>query len=492
MAAPAIEMPELAGERTPRLVELAQPTRRDRFAAATQFGGITPERLAAILRNVELGYLQEWFDLCDWMIDTDAHLASVRETRLQRAAGVDLELVAGTSPDPVAQSYAEPAADLVRANWEVLPNRTRVLRNICDAVFTGLSVGEMMFDRVEALPGWRVSEVRWRAGRRFRFGDKWEVRLYDGGEHGPTGEALDPQKFIVHLPQLRSTNPAHNGVLRQCAWTWLFKQWIRKFAVNAAEAWGHPLPIGKVVQNATAEVRTTLRKALQNLSAGQAGIIEEGTEIQLLEAVLGDGKAYMPLIEAFNAEESKAVLGSVDNVEHTGTGTYASSQSQADVTIDPRTQADVEDLCETLDRYFVRAVIGFNLHLFGGRWPALPCFRPREAAGAPAQLQPHHLDGRVKVRQNEVRASLNLPALTPEEGGDDFIAAAAPAPPAFSQELGGGEPAAAPFPPTSPGSSRPRLPTSPTTTRSTTPAAAASTSRSAGPASSPRARRFPL
>lgn len=488
--------PEESGVREPRLAELSQPTRRDRWAESTNFGGIDPPRMAAVLRSVEAGYLQDWADLKDWMLDTDAHLASTYETRLTRAAMVDLEVVPGQSPDPIAQSFAEVAADFVSECWEALRNRTRVLRNMADAIGAGVSVGEKMYTRRSgAAGGWYISEVRWRHLRRFRFGEQWELRLYDGGLRGQWGEALDPDKYLVHMPQVAAGYPTKTGVLRKVTWTWLFKQWMRKFAVQAAESWGHPIPIGKTPAASASETRTALKKALQNISSGQAGVVDKDVELMLLEAANGDGGAYTTLIDMLNAEESKAILGSVDNVEHTGTGTYASALSQADVTIDPRTQSDIEDITDTLDHGFVKSLIGFNLHLFGRRWPALPQFRPRERSGAPADLQPHHLDGRVKVRQNEVRASLNLPSLTKEEGGEEFVQ---PAPATggmpFSQQLAGGEPAAAPLPTTSAPatSSSPPTSTSPTSTRPTTRGASASTSRSAARAPSPPRRRSPL
>ena len=76
----------------------------------------------------------------------------------------------------------------------------------------------------------------------------------------------------------------------------MFKNWLRKFAVNAAESWGHPLPVGTVPQNAPREVRTALREALENVTAGQAAVKEEGADamMQVIRDLATDSRRVAP------------------------------------------------------------------------------------------------------------------------------------------------------------------------------------------------------
>ena len=93
-----------------------------------------------------------------------------------------------------------------------------------------------------------------------------------------------PFKLIYHRAAARSGHDTRNGVLRVCAYMYLFKNYALKDWVAFNEIFGMPLRLGKYEPSATPADREALRQAITALGSDAAGIISKSTEIEFVEA----------------------------------------------------------------------------------------------------------------------------------------------------------------------------------------------------------------
>jgi phage gp29-like protein len=84
---------------------------------ATRFAAIQPEQLATIQTDLERGRLVDWADLVDRMIQRDADILAVYESRLSVISGAELVVEPGIpTGDPTRDAQAASAASPVAAS----------------------------------------------------------------------------------------------------------------------------------------------------------------------------------------------------------------------------------------------------------------------------------------------------------------------------------------------------------------------------------------
>lgn len=444
---PAQAQAEQREKRKPNIGQLMLPTDAERYSRATSFGAASIDRIAAVLKNASDGRDQrELQDLFDWMRETDPHTDSVCETRLVALATLPWTVTpakTSNADDPMASL----ASDFVSRAILGIRGFQTALHDLADAIHRGFAVEEINWERRDG--AWVPGSLSWIHARRFVVGKDDIVRAYENGTKGAYGEELEPNKFIVHIPKQRSGYAARTGTLRVVAWPWIFKRWLQKYALSGAERFGLPTPFAHVAENAPDDVVEDIVQALQNLTQGQAGYARGETKVEFLAGVLGDSKIYNDLLAFFNAEISKAVLGSTLNVEGGANGNRAAAESQAATTIDPRKAYDAAALEDTINRDLVAPLIAFNTDLFGGTMPPLPKFSFVLDNAKTNPIYAYHFQGGI-ITKNEVRLSLGLPAWTREDGGEerlDIGAAPAPSPSPWqnSSRSAGGQDAESPL-----------------------------------------------
>lgn len=348
---------EILSSNKPITREIAVVTMRDKFSTYPS-KKLTPERLARIFKEADQGDVYRQMELFEEMEEKDTHLFSVLQTRKSAVQGLEWEIL------PYSDSPEDKkAADLVREVMEFDGFEDAIL-DILDAIGKGFSVNEIMW----SVEGGRavVQELRWRHQKKFRFGDRDELRLLTENNMA-VGMELVPNKFIYHRYKARSGHPSRAGVLRVCAWMYLFKNYDIKDWVTFAEVYSMPLRLGKYDASATKEDKEALLQAVQSLGSDAAGIISKSTEIEFVQDVKSTNDVHKTLADFCNAEMSKAVLGQTLTTEIGGTGSYAASQTHDEVRQDIK-EADCKALAETLRRDLIKPIVRFNL----GDGPRLP------------------------------------------------------------------------------------------------------------------------
>lgn len=381
--------------------------------------GLTPSRLARILRAAEDGDPMRYLELAEEMEEKDLHYASVLGTRKRSVAQLPVTV------HPASDSAEDEAnAELVRG----FLNRQQIeeeIVDVLDAVGKGFSVTEIIWETSERQ--WMPRCLKWRFPQWFSFDRDDGETLLLRSETGAGFEPLAPFKFIRHFHKAKSGLPIRGGLARAAAWGYLFKNYTLKDWIAFIEVYGQPIRVGKYHPSATPEERETLLRAVANIGTDAAAIIPQSMVIEFVraEAAREVGGLYKEFAEYIDGQISKAVLGQTLTTEVGDKGSFAAAKVHGGVKDDIE-RADCKQLASTFNRDLVRPIVDLNRGPQKA-YPLLEIGRP-EAVDVPvisealAKLVPMGL----RVRQSEVRAML---AMADPESDDELLTPpAAPAP----------------------------------------------------------------
>ncbi len=343
--------------------ELAAVSLAERWSTYPS-SGLTPERLAEIFREADLGDVYRQIELFEEMEEKDAHLAAILQTRKMAVLSKDYEVLpyAKTPEDEQIAAFADEAI------FEI-PGLEGAFLDLLDAIGKGFAVSEIIW---EVTGGWaKVAKLRWIPQKKVTFRDDLQPRLLTAGAPWQ-GVEPPPWKIIYHRYKARSGYASRAGVLRVVGWMYLLKNFALKDWAAFNEVFGMPLRLGKYDPSASPADREALIRAIRNLGSDAAGVISKNTEIEFVSAVTKTGpNPYQVLAEFCNREMSKAVLGQTLTTDTAGaTGTYAAARVHGQVRRD-LVEADAQALATTLREQLLRPLVGFN---FGWDRP-VPWFR---------------------------------------------------------------------------------------------------------------------
>lgn len=391
--------------------------------AGSVAGGLTPMRMAAILRNCDQGQIDDFLILAEEMEERDPHYLSVLGTRKRIISAVKPKVIAAgesTEEKRIAQAVEDRIAN--HDGW------SKMVEDLLDALGKSFAVIEI---------DWRSDANEWwpgafnRVDPRFCVFDRAtgdELRLKS--EDFPLdGKALEPGHFIQHRAALKSGLTYRGGLARFVAFGWMCKQYDLKDWMAFIETYGLPVRLGKYGPEATPEDVQKLFSAVANIGTDAAAVLPKSMEIELVAqgSVTGDA-LFENLARYIDEQVSKVVLG------QTMTADSGSSQAQATVHDGVRhdiAAADARSISATINRDLVRVFVDVNF----GKQKVYPKILIEVPEPEDTKLL---IDGAValsgigvRFKATELRAKLGLS--DPEEG-DEIVgglpAAPAPAPPA--------------------------------------------------------------
>lgn len=398
--------------------ELAEPTDHGirRVIEDRQASGLTPERLARILRSAETGEARDYLTLAMEMEERYLHYASQLQTRRLAVEGIEPTV---NAPDGVPAKIVDLVTELVEGS-----KFADLAGDLTDGVGKGYAAVETMWEyERRAL---RPVELKWRDPRFFVF-DRLslsEMRLATDAQPFE-GEELPPYKFVRHLPRTRVGIPMRRGLARPAAWAFLIQSFGLKDWAAFAEVYGVPLRLGRYGPNASEADKRSLLRAVRMISNDGAAIAPTGMEIEFVKVEGQHGAAvFGELIDYVDANVSKLVLG------QTMTSDDGSSLAQAQIHNEVRldiAKADARQLAQTINRDLIEPFVAFN---FGPQdaYPQVdfPVTEPEDTKALTenvARLVPMGF----RVSQKDLRDRLGLP----EPGADEDLLTppAQPAPP---------------------------------------------------------------
>ncbi len=353
----------------PTLVGVRQPT------SAYPGDGLTPVRLAQILRQADIGEVLSYFELAEQIEERDLHYEGVLSTRKRAVSQVDITVEAASDDAEDARR-----ADMVR-NWLDRDELADEEFDILDAVGKGVSFTEIMWDTSEGQ--WQPGRLEWRDPRFFKPDQSQSDWLLRGGVEGDAQEEPLPAfKFIRLQIKAKSGLPVRSGIARLAAWNWMFKSYtLRDWAVFT-QTYGQPIRVGRYHAGASENDKNTLYRAVANIAGDCAAIIPQGMDIDFVEAKnVGPGSdLYEKRADWLDRQMSKAVLGQT-NTTDAQAGGLGSGQAQVhnDVREDIET-ADCKALSAALNRDLVRpwCDLEFGPPSGGRGYPRIVIARPKK------------------------------------------------------------------------------------------------------------------
>lgn len=386
-------------------IEIAPHSIFDKYSSYPS-NGLTPERLARIFKEADVGNVYRQMELFEEMEEKDPHLYSVLQTRKNSVVGTNFDILP-FSDEPRDKEIADFVADCINN----IASIEDIFTDLLDAIGKGFAVGEIMwgFDGSHVI----VKDILWRHQKKFFYDENDIMKVIT--EESPQGIELPPNKFIIHKYKAKSGHPTRAGVLRVCAWMYLFKNYDIKDWVAFTEVYGMPLRLGKYGPNTSEEDKKALMQALIQLGSDAAGIISDTTSVEFQEANKSSSQnIYEALANFCNAEISKAILGQTLTTEVGSSGSFAASKTHDGVRQDLK-EADCKSLAQTLLRDLIAPLCYFNF----GETQRLPWikFHYEEAQDLKELADTYSVlikDIRLPVSTEHVYETFGIPK--PEEG----------------------------------------------------------------------------
>ncbi|PZO89070.1 MAG: hypothetical protein DI623_11365 [Sphingomonas sanxanigenens] len=269
--------------------------------------GLTPGRLAQLLRGAETGDATQYLELAEEMEEKYLHYLGVMGTRKRAVSQLPINVDAAGDD---AESEAD--AQLIR-DWLERDTLQLELFDILDAIGKGYSATEIVWETDEL---WLPSKLLWRDPRWFQFHQVDGNTLMLRGDGG-VPEPLEPFKYITHVHPAKSGLPIRGGLARAAAWAYLFTNYSLKDWVSFLEVYGLPLRVGKYDPGETEANIRLLEQAVGQIGSDAGAVIPK---TMLIEFVRNEGSGasaelYEKLIKHLEAGISKAVVGQTNTTD---------------------------------------------------------------------------------------------------------------------------------------------------------------------------------
>ncbi|WP_420267109.1 phage portal protein family protein, partial [Candidatus Magnetominusculus dajiuhuensis] len=195
------------------------------------------------------------------MEEKDLHLGSVLQTRKLQVIGLEYEIL------PAATGGADKKiAAAAKTMLEGIENLDDALLDLADAIGKGFSVLEIMWE----ISGNEVyiTELKHVHQKRFTFNQREIISTmpYLLTQASPMwGEELIANKFVVHRYRSRSGITPRAGLLRPCAYAYIFKNYNIKDWLIFNELFSTPMRMGKYQPGASKDEIAVLKQAVFNM-----------------------------------------------------------------------------------------------------------------------------------------------------------------------------------------------------------------------------------
>lgn len=370
--------------------------------------GLTPARMAAILRDAAQGEMYDFLTVAEEMEELETQYGSVMGTRKRAIQSIEA-VIKAASDSPQDVKIADAVHERILENLD--------LDDFIGDALDGLGKGYSAHETIWAMDGreWQPARFEWHDPRLFQFDRETRKTLRKRVEGDFNGAPLEPFKFIIHTPRLKSGIPARNGLARLAMWVFLLKSYSLKDWAAFLEVHGMPLRLGKYGTGASLDDKRVLLKAVRDLGADAAAIIPASMEIELVETKGFSEKPFEGFAVYLDKSLSKAIIGQTMTADEGSSGGLAQARVHETVRADIM-KADARQLAATINRDLIRPFVDLN---FGPqvRYPkfVFPIAEPEDVktlAEGLTKLVPLGL----KVQMSEIRDKFGL--AEPDKGAE--------------------------------------------------------------------------
>lgn len=307
--------------------------------------GLTPPRLAQIMRDAEQGDLTAISDLACDIEDKSAHAMSELAKRRRAILTIPWSIAPPPNATPEEKADAEwTQAELEQATWF-----DDLLFDMTDAILKSFSMGEIEW----SYQGGHhiIMKVHYREQGAFKThpDNRNELRLKDGSHEGQT---LQDFGWVSHVHRSRSGYIHRAGLAIVIAWPHLFASYSVRDLAEFLEIYGLPLRLGKYPSGAGDREKATLLRAIMAIGHNAGGIIPQGMDIDFKNAAEGQSDPFMAMITWAERSQSKAILGATLTSGTDNGGAYALGSIHKDV-MDDICISDARQIAATVTRDIV-------------------------------------------------------------------------------------------------------------------------------------------
>lgn len=321
--------------------------------------GLTPSKLAGILRNAEQGSLQLQAELAEDIEEKDGHIQAELFKRKMAISNVDYEI---RPPENASAQEQKDAADIEQMLKDV-DNWHDILFAMSDGILKGYSNIEYCWGNYQ---NWRIpQQFEHRPASWFQL-DQDDQNIILLRDQSGKGEALRPLNWLQHRHAAKSGYPARIGLVRQLAWPFIFKNYSVRDLAEFLEIYGIPIRIGKYPSGATDTEKRDLLRAVAQIGHNAGGIIPKGMEIEFESAASGSGSdPFASMIQWSERTQSKILVGQTLTAQVDSTGSQALGNVHNDVRMDIRDH-DVRQIANTLNRDLILPMYMLNGKSYAG------------------------------------------------------------------------------------------------------------------------------
>lgn len=349
----------------PQTEQDAKLSQLRRHYSAHPSSGLTPTKLARIMKSAEEGDLVAQSELAEDMEEKDAHIQSELSKRKMALQGVSWSIKPPRNPSKQEVQDTELIQEIMEdATW-----MDDLIFDMSDAILKGFSCVELEWGRSDGVD--YIENVFHRDPSWFQTHSERrnELRLRDGSHDGL---ALAPMGWITHIARAKSGYLSRSGLARVLAWPFLFKNYSVRDLAEFLEIDGLPIRLGKYPEGATDAEKRTLLAAVMSIGHNAGGIVPKGMEIDFQNAAEGQSGPFMSMIGWCEKSQSKAILGGTLTSQADG---QASTNALGNVHNEVRQEIrdfDLKRLAATLTRDMV-----YPLYALNGKSFTSPRRKPR-------------------------------------------------------------------------------------------------------------------
>lgn len=321
--------------------------------------GLTPAKLAMLLKEADAGNLAAMADLAKDMEDKDGHLFSELTKRRRGWLKYDWTI------EPPRNATEQEEKDAV-AIQEILEDATwfdDLIFDCSDAILKSFSCNELNW----AYEGGEhfITGYEFRDQNLFQThpDNRNQLMLRDNSY---TGQTLNPFGWCAHVHRSKSGYIHRTGLTSTVAWPYLFKNYSIRDLAEFLEIYGLPLRLGKYPNGASEDEKSTLLRAVLSIGHNAGGIIPKGMEIDFQNAANGQSDPFEAMIKWCETTQSKAVLGATLTSQADGkTSTNALGNVHMEV-LDDITESDLKQVANTITRDIIYPMHALNSKSYTG------------------------------------------------------------------------------------------------------------------------------
>lgn len=315
--------------------------------------GLTPTRLATILKEAESGHLISQMELAEDILEKDAHVYCEVEKRRKALLCVEWDII----PPRDATDAEIEDAQMIKQSLEDSMLLDDAILEMADGIFKGFSCLEIKWGKDNNQ--WVIDDLLFRPQSWFQLNpeNREQIMLRD---NSLLGAALQPFGWVVHQHKAKSGYLGRAGLVRQIAWPFLFKNLSVRDLAEFLEIYGLPLRLGKYPSGASKEEKATLLRAVMSIGHNAGGIIPKGMELDFHSAAVGGAEPFEAMISWCEKSQSKAIIGGTLTSQADGkSSTNALGNVHNEVRLEFR-NSDLKQIAATITRDIVYPLYVMN------------------------------------------------------------------------------------------------------------------------------------